>query len=166
KPILDDSNSPTELAVQARFAYSAALMQMSSTDTNNLNLQLATNILGQICQLAPTNEAGALAWIEIGDCNLQLGALAAATNAYTQVFNTNSPASAAASPELCNRARIGLGIVLEKMAEGLPDEARKNLLAMALNNYLDVIYSKSDAFWTKKAGLQALPLIGSVGGGD
>ncbi len=166
KPILDNSNSPTDLAVQARFAYSAALIQMSPTDTNNLNLQTATNILGQICQLAPTNEAGALAWIEIGDCDLQLGALAAATNAYTQVFDPNSPTSAAASPELCNRARVGLGIVQEKMAEGLPDESRKTLLTMALNNYLDVVYSKTDAFWTKKAGLQALPLIGTVGGGD
>jgi tetratricopeptide (TPR) repeat protein len=155
------TNSPAELAVQARFAYCDALRQMASSDTNNANLISATNILNQICQMYPTNAAGALAWSEIGDCDMQLGAFDAATNAYAQVLN-----SPAAGQELWCRAKVGLGIVLEKKAEGLPEEARITLLNMALNNYLDVVDIKSEELWVKKAGLQALPLIGSVGSGD
>jgi TolA-binding protein len=148
------TNSPAELAVQARFAYCDALRQMASSDTNNANLISATNILNQICQLYPTNAAGALAWSEIGDCDMQLGAFDAATNAYAQVLN-----SPAAGQELWCRAKVGLGIVLEKKAEGLPEEARITLLNMALNHYLDVVDIQSDELWVKKAGLQALPLI-------
>ena len=132
-----------------------------TTDTNNLNLQQATNILSQLCPLAATNEAGALAWSEIGDCNFQLGAFDAATNAYAQAFN-----SPVAGEELWCRAKVGLGIVLEKKAEGLHDEDRKILLRQALNHYLDVVDLKSDAFWVKKAGWQALPLIGLVENND
>ena len=49
--------------------------------------------------------------------------------------------------------------MLEKKAEGLPEEARITLLNLALNHYLDVVDIQSDELWVKKAGLQALPLI-------
>jgi TolA-binding protein len=159
--LITDTNSPAELAVQAKFGYCEALRQMAVSDTNNMNLQTATNILGQLCPMAATNVAGALAWSEIGDCNLQLGAFDAATNAYAQVLS-----SPAASSELRHRAQVGLGLVLEKKAEGLPADARKTLLDLALGSYLDVIDAKDDEFWTKKAGLQALLLIGSAGNGN
>jgi TolA-binding protein len=166
-PLINDTNCPENLKVQARFAYCDALRQMASSDTNNANLQLATNILSQLCPLAVTNEAGALAWSAIGDCSLQLGAFDAATNAYAQAMN--SPAAGAG---LRKRAQVGLGLVLEKKAEGQPDEARKILLALALNYYQDVFYPKAEAaeeFWKKKAGLQMLELVKKTGclkGGD
>jgi len=159
-PLLNDTNCPEELKVPARFAYAASLMQTPSTDTNNplANFQTATNILSQ---MSPTNEAGVRALGEIGNCDLQLGDFDGATNAYAQV--ANSPLAGAG---LHNQAKVGLGLVLEKKADGLLAPDRKILLAMALDDYLDVVYSPADEFWTKKAGLQALPLIGSVGGGD
>jgi tetratricopeptide (TPR) repeat protein len=166
-PLINDTNCPENLKVQARFAYCDALRQMSSSDTNNANLQLATNILSQICPLAATNEAGALAWSAIGDCSLQLGAFDAATNAYAQAMN-----SPAASAGLRKRAQVGLGIVLEKKAEDQPDAVRKTLLVQALSHYQDVFYPKAEAadeFWKKKAGLQMLELVkknGFLKGGD
>jgi hypothetical protein len=163
--LINDTNCPAELRVEARFAYSDALRQMTSSDTNNANLILATNILSQLCPMSATNEAGALAWSETGDCDLQLGALDDATNAYAQAMN--SPAAGAG---LRSRAQVGLGLVLEKMAERLPagDAGRKILLALALNDYLDVFYEKNlrddelqpDLRWKKEAGLHAAPLVG------
>ncbi len=158
---LINTNSPEDLKIQARFAYSDALRQMASSDTNNDNLVLATNILNQICQASPTNRAGALAWSEIGDCDLQLNALDAATNAYAQVLN--SPVAGAG---LRCRAQVGLGIVLEKKAEGLPAADQPPLLALALKNYQDAFYSDAEiknALWTKEAGLQLLALAAKTG---
>ena len=56
----EDTNCPTDLRVQARFAHGNALMLMDSPDTNNplANFQLATNVFAQIVQLNPTNEWG------------------------------------------------------------------------------------------------------------
>jgi TolA-binding protein len=160
-PLINDTNCPAELWVQAHFAYSDALRQMAASDTSNTNLQLATNILSQLCPLAATNVAGALAWSEIGDCDLQLGALDAATNAYAQVLD-----SPAAGPDLRDRAQVGLGTVLEKKAEGLSADAQKPLLDQARENYQDVFYAETEfrnEFWTKKAGLQMLALAARTG---
>jgi TolA-binding protein len=162
-PLINDTNCPADVAMQARFAYAEALGRMKDTNTI-YNLQLATNILGQICAAYPTNEPGALAWSEIADCDLQLGAYDAATNACAQVLN-----SPGASQELRNRARVGLGNLLKKKAEVLPAEAQRPLLSLALGYYTDVLYttnSVADAFWTKEAGLQALPLMMTLKEGD
>jgi hypothetical protein len=163
----EDTNCPMALRVQATFAHGDALMLMDSPDTNNplANIQLATNVFSQICQLYPTNELGGRAWGEIGDCDLQLTNYDAATNAYAQVINSPSADIAARS-----RAQIGLGLALEKKAAGLAGGDQIGLLELALKNYLDVFYEnnlregeQADAFWTKKAGLQALPLIEGLG---
>ena len=167
--LTSDTNCPPDLNAQALFAYGSALMSMDSTDTNNplANFQLATNVFNQICQLYPTNELNAQAWIEIGDCDLQLGAFDAATNAYAQVFGPNAPATISAR----SRAQIGFGIALEKKAAAAGGDPTA-LLQLALDNYLDVFYSRvgknlrdgevADPFWVKKAGLQALPLVESL----
>ncbi len=162
-PLVDNcpTNLPT-LATQIKFAYCEALRH--STDTNNANLVLASNILIQICLKYPTNEPGALAWSEIANCNYQFGAYDAATNEYVWVLNLSS-----ASLELRNLAHVQLGMVLEKKAEGLSAEAQQPLYALALEHYLDVIYTTNavaDPFWTKKAALQALRLMPLVPAGD
>ena len=164
--ILTDTNCPIPLATQAMFAYGGVLMRLDSPDTNRpfANFELATNIFAQIGAANPTNESGALAASELGDCYLQLGALDAATNAYAQVMN-----SPYAKVGLRNRAQVGLGRALEKKAEAASPDARKTLTDLALKNYLDVFETSygnglgdresADAFWVKKAGLQALPLL-------
>ena len=162
--LLSDTNCPDVLRDQARFGYCEALWEMAPSDTNNASLVEATNILAQMTPKADTNIVGALAWSKTGDCDLQLGALDAATNAYAQVLSSPS-----ATQELRNQAEVGLGIVLEKKAEGLPPLAQQPLLSLALHNYTDVLYTTNlvaDAFWTKKAALQALPLMMTLKEGD
>ena len=162
--VLSDTNCPEDLRDQARFGYCEALWALAPSDTNNASLQEATFILAEMIPKAETNIVGALAWSKTGDCDLQMGALDAATNAYAQVLGSPS-----ASQELRNQAEVGLGIVLEKKAESLPPEAQRPLLSLALNSYTDVLYTTNlvgDAFWTKKAGLQALPLMMTLKEGD
>lgn len=164
--LIADTNCPDDfLRVQARFACGAALMNMSSSDTNATfaNLLLATNYFSQIVQLNPTNEMAVRAWGEIGDCTMQLGDYVTATNAYAQVFRTNSPADISAR----SRAQVGCGLVLEKMAAQAAGTNQTVLLNLALDYYLQVFDGNNlsdgemaDAFWVKKAGLQAAPLIG------
>jgi TolA-binding protein len=160
-----DTNCPPALATQARFAYGSVLKQLDSPDTNRpfLNFETATNVFAQIYAANPTNETGALACSELGDCNLQMGAFDAATNAYAQVVQ-----SPYAGTGLRSRAQVGLGLTLEKKAARLPVAEQKPLLLLALKNYRDVFYSEDAAadFWMKKAGLQALPLMISLGDGD
>jgi len=102
---------------------------------------------------------------------LQLGAFDAATNIYAQVFSPAAPASISAR----SRAQIGFGIALEKKATAAGGD-QTALLQLALDNYLDVFYSRvgknlrdgevADPFWVKKAGLQALPLVEALGVAD
>ena len=168
--LTSDTNCPPDLNAQALFAYGSALMLQDSPDTNKplANFQLALNVFSQICQLYPTNELGALAWNEIGDCALQLTNYDVATNAYAQVFGTNAPANISAR---C-RARIGFGVALEKKAGLTTGSDQTALLQLALDNYLDVFDTSigknlregevADSFWVKKAGLQAAPLVGML----
>ena len=160
--LLGDTNCPAPLGTQAMFAYGSVLMRLDSPDTNRplANFELATNVFAQICTANPTNETGALAWSEIGDCDLQLGAFDAATNAFAQVFT--SPAVTAG---LRGRAKVGTGLALEKKAALLPPDTRMPVLQLALENYRDVYMTDNpaDSFWTKKAGLQALSLATSTG---
>ena len=173
--LINDTNCPMDLRVQATFADGDALIRMDSSDTNNplANFQTAANMFNQICLLSPTNEAGALAFCKIGDCDLQLTRYDAATNAYAQVFdNPNSAADAS----LRSRAQIGFGIALEKMAALASGTNQTALLRLALDNYLDVFDTwtgkdlrdgeTADQFWVKEAGLRALPLMQALGTGD
>jgi TolA-binding protein len=170
-----DTNCPMDLRVQATFEHGFALMRSDSTYTNNpfANFGLAiTNEFGQIVQLNPTNENGALAWFYIGECEFQLANYDAATNAYAQVLNTNVQANIS----LRSQAQIGIGIALEKMAATLTGTNQTAVLEQARDNYLDVFDTwtgnnlrageKADPFWVKKAGWQALPLIETLGTAD
>ena len=165
--LVGDTNCPPDLNALARFACGGALMQMNSSDTNNplANFQLATNVFAQIVQMYPTNELSALAWGEIGDCDLQLANYDSATNAYAQAVH-----SPFAKIAVRSQAQIGWGIALEKEAALMTGNDQTHLLQLALNHYLDVLYGKNlrdgetpDAFWTKKAGLQAAALAETLG---
>jgi TolA-binding protein len=165
--LTSDTNCPPDLNAQALFAYGSALMLSDSTDTNNplANFQLAAKVFGQ---LDPTNELGALARVEIGDCNLQLTNYDEATNAYAQVVSSTNASVSARS-----RAQIGFGIALEKKAALATGRDQTALLQLALDNYLAVFDTSigknlregevADSFRVKKAGLQALPLAEALG---
>ena len=150
--LIDNTNCPPELGVEARFALGAALMNEDSSDTNNLlaNVQNATNVFSQIVAMYPTNQYGARAWGEIGDCDMVLGDLDAATNAYSQALALD-----AAEISVHSAAKIGFGMALEKKAKLLTGAEQRDLLQLALNNYLDLMREKESDFWVKKAGLQA-----------
>ncbi|MGH7950633.1 MAG: tetratricopeptide repeat protein [Limisphaerales bacterium] len=159
KNLAADTHCPADLNAQARLAWGSVLMRMDSTDTNNplANFQVATNVFGQICQL--TNEFGALAWGDLGNCYLQLTSYDAATNAYAQVISSPFATISARS-----QARIGLGIALEKKAGLTAGDGQKSLREMALKSYLDALYENennlrdgkpADSFWMKKADIQA-----------
>ena len=163
------------LNAQAWFAYGDVQMQQPSSDTNNpyANYNQAITIFQEgVCQLYPGTEQAALAWGEIGNCYMQLAAQSPnyytnAADAYSQV--TNSPAAIVAER---SQAQVGIGLVFEKRA-ALDPANQTAFLQSALNNYLDVFFGKNlrdgenaDPFWVKQAGLQALPLIGSLGAGD
>ncbi len=163
-PLLSDTNCPADIVVPTRFACAHALMQAEVADTNKLaaNYQSALALLALVYQLNSTNEWAARAWSEIGDYNLQMGDFTAATNAYARVLEFS-----AADHGLRDRARVGLGLTLEKAAALLPPVDQKPLLKSALDHYCDVLYDQTaDAFWAKKAGLQALPLAQTTGEGD
>jgi TolA-binding protein len=157
--LTSDTNCPPDLNAKALFAYGSALMQGGATETNNpsANFERAMSVFSRICQLYPTNELGALAWGEIGDCDLQLAAYDAATNAYAQVI-----ASPFVDISARSQAQIGFGIALEKKAALATGSDQTALLKLALDNYLavfDTRFGENDPFWVKKAGLQALPLM-------
>jgi tetratricopeptide (TPR) repeat protein len=172
--LTSDTNCPPDLDAQALFAYGGALMQKDSDDTNNplANFEQASRVFKAIGQTYPQSEQAALAWGEIGDCDLQLAGqpLGAhfyddATNAYAQVINSPLANAAARS-----QAQIGIGLVFEKRALQATGSDRTLLFTGALRNYLDVLYKKNlrggeipDPFWTKKAGLQAAVVLETLG---
>lgn len=158
-PLVSNTNCPEALKMEAKFAYCEA--ERETKDTNNASLQIATNILLQICAQYPTNEAGARAWAEMGDCAILLNDLDAATNAYAQALQ-----SPGANPELSDRVQVGWGLVLEKKAEAVPDTGSPALLAAAMQNY-EAVFDPEGAvnseFWRKEAGLRILKLNAKTG---
>jgi tetratricopeptide (TPR) repeat protein len=168
--LTSDTNCPPDLNAQALFAYGSALMLQDSTDTNNplTNFQTAASVFSQVCERYPMNELNAQAWIEISKCDLQLTNYDGATNACAQVIN-----SPFANISARSQAQIGLGLALGKKAALATGSDQIALLQFALGNYLDVFYGTNlrdgevtDLFWVKKAGLQALPLVETVGVND
>lgn len=164
-----DTNCPLDLIVQAAFATGSALMKMDSPDTNNptLNFLAAVRQFNTIYTAFPTNENGARAAGEMGDCYLQLSRYDDATNYYTLAMT-----SGVTNITLHSMAQVGLGQALEKKAALLsPGADQTALLTQALGDYLSVFYGNNrneheplqDDFWTKKAGLYAADLVGRLG---
>jgi TolA-binding protein len=172
--LIGDTNSTPELDAQAWFAYGDVLMQDPSSDATNplVNYRQAIQYFQYVCQQYPGSEQAALAWGEIGDCYLQLATqdpkyYNEASNAYVQVMT--SPYAQIAER---SQAQVGIGLVFEKRAALVP-ENKVALLQSALDNYLDVFFGNnlrtgetSDPHWVKQSGLQALPLVETLGMGD
>ncbi len=112
--------------IAGEFRLRRCLAAAEPTDTNNVtNLKEAIGVFSKIHELNETNAVAARAWGEIGNCRLQLATqdaqyYAEATNAYQKAL-----ALPAADVATRSQARVGLGIVAEKLAESLPAEQRR-----------------------------------------
>jgi len=168
--IIKDASCPPALNAQAQFALGNTYMSFESADQTNsaANFSAATNVFSRLIAAYPASELALPAQVKIGECNLQMNNYDAATNIYATVFNaTSAPIS------LRSEAQVGFGLALEKKSDLATAEEKKKLLRQALQNYLDVFYQNNqrdgeelDPFWIKKAGLQALPLVETLGTGD
>ena len=116
----------------------------------------------------PGSHQASLAWGEKANCLLQWAQYShqyeQSSNAFRQVIE--SPRADATARSI---AEVGLGVVLEKVAEQKSGEEQITVQKLALNHYLDVFYKKvlrdneeADLFWTKKAGLEAGRLAESL----
>jgi hypothetical protein len=164
-----------DLNARAWFDYGDVLMQQPSTDTNNpfANYFKAITVFQTgVCTLYPASEQAALAWGQIGNCYYVLAGqypqyYTNAADAYDQVIASDYAAVAERS-----QAQVGLGMVFEKRA-ALDPANQTAFLQSALNNYLDVFFGKNlhdgemaVPFWVQTAGMNALPLMDTLGIGD
>ena len=161
--LTSNPNCPSNLRVEAMFAYGGTLMLRNASETNNpsADLKLAIRVFGRIHEKFPNTGYAALAWGEIGKCYFQLATQDArhyesASNAYQQVISSPYADVAARS-----QAKVGLALVAEKQAELKSGEEKTALLKLARDNYLDVFHEKNlregeipDLYWIKEAGLE------------
>jgi TolA-binding protein len=122
------------------------------------NYDEAMKVFGLIARDYSTNKLAALAMGQRACYALQWAQSSIESDKYDTVSNAfleviNSPQ---ADVRATNIATIGLGIVLEKLAEQRPDEARK-FRDQALDQYVNVFLNEEqpELFWTKFAGTEA-----------
>ncbi len=174
-----DTNCPAELKTQAYFAYGGALMSSVRTATNKAEkLKDARQVFSVIVQKNLTNDLAALAQGEIGNCYLQLAAEASevsyfsdASNAYHLSFSMPRASVLARS-----QSKVGLAVVLEKQSASVSNGERMAMLREARELDADVYFGKlgehlnagemPDAFWRKKAGVEAARLSELLGEWD
>ena len=172
-----DTNCPAELKTQAYFAYGGALMSSVPTATNKTDkLKDARQVFSVIVQKNSTNELGALAQGEIGNCYQLLAATdvayySEASNAYHLSFSMPQASVLARS-----QSKVGLASVLEKQAALASNGERVAMLREARELDADVYFGKlgahlnagetPDAFWRKKAGTEAARLSELLGEWD
>ena len=174
-----DTNCPAELKTQAYFAYGGALMSSVPTATNKTDkLKDARQVFSVIVQKNPTNELGALAQGEIGNCYLQLASVAADVSYYSDASNAYhlSFSLPQASVLARSQSKLGLASVLEKQAALVTNGERVAMLREARELGADVYFGKlgkhlnagevPDAFWRKKAGGEAARLSELLGEWD
>jgi len=136
-----NSACPPDLRVQAAYAAGDAQMLGSDPDasTRNEDLRRALDWFEDILKNYPTNSRVPLVWGRIGDCNLQLKAYSAASNAYSQVLVCSNATAATRY-----QARLGLASVAEKLSDQKTGEEQIALLNLALSYCTDVITENMD----------------------
>ena len=169
KKLASDTNCPAQIRFKALFAYADTLISQPSTNKLE-DYRKAKEYFDVICQQYSTNELAPLACGRKADCLLQLAQsgsdLVLAAQAFQDIL-TNSPALTTTLTR--SIAKVGLGIVLEKLAA---DPAARDVSALrgqALDQYLDVLFGKvvgdkevADEYWTGRAGLEAIRLAGEM----
>lgn len=165
--LLDDKSCPPEVLAEAYFALGDTYTWLASPSGRPEDkFKDAVAAFAKIPQLYPTDRLAPLAWGRLGDCYRQWSELdpkylEQATNAYDKVLAPTNRADVAAR----SQAEVGLGQVLERLAEPKTEPDKTGVLKAALDRYLNVFYGKNlgpsekaDPFWTKEAGLHAARL--------
>jgi TolA-binding protein len=144
---------PADVKFQALFLLGDTIASETTT-----NYEDPMNIFGTIARDYSTNRLAALALGQKASYALQWAQYSSVTNKYDIVSNAfveviNSPQ---ADARATNIATIGLGIVLKKLAEQRPEDARK-LRELALDQYVSAFLNEEqpEMFWTKTAGMDA-----------
>jgi TolA-binding protein len=160
--LVDHTNPPPDLAVQAFFAAGDVLIQQASDPARPLEkYEEAIIAFKKIIQLYPASASATLAWGRIGDCNRQLASedpkyYEEATNAYLKVV-----VSPDADVSARSQAKVGIAQILERLAGNVDTALWKG----AFEYYYSVINprdlregEKIDPHWFKIAGLAAARL--------
>jgi TolA-binding protein len=149
----NDTNCAADLRFQAFFVLGDTMANEKAD-----NYEDAMTAFGIIARDYSTNRLAALALGQKATYALQWAQSSSVTNKYEIVSNAfveviNSPQADARST---NIATIGLAIVLEKLAQQRPDEARK-FREEALEQYVNVFLNEEqpEMFWIKFAGTEA-----------
>jgi outer membrane protein assembly factor BamD (BamD/ComL family) len=144
---------PADVKFQALF-----LLGDTVASENSTNYEDPMNVFGIIARDYSTNRLAALALGQKASYALQWAQSSSVTNKYDIVSNAfveviNSPQ---ADARATNIATIGLGKVLERLAQQRPEEARK-LREQALDQYVNAFLNEEqpEMFWTKTAGIEA-----------
>jgi TolA-binding protein len=148
--LYNNTNCPLDLRVQALFA-----LGDTSPSEKSGSYEEAINAFRIIARDYSTNKLAVLALGQKACYTLQWAQTnsqyEAARDAFFEVI-TNAQADARAT----NIATIGLGVVLEKMAQQRPEQAR-DLRQQALDKYVSVFLNEEqiEMFWIKYAGMEA-----------
>jgi TolA-binding protein len=167
---INDKSCPPEIVAQAFFDLGDSTARMETTETNKplANLEEAIRSFNKIPQLYPNSELAPLALGRAGNCYFQLAArdpkfYDSAIQTYKQVLDAPRANAAARSD-----AEVGIGLALEKQSELKGDDTA--LLKLAQERYLNVALATNlreqeqpDAFWVKKASLEAARVAESLG---
>lgn len=160
--LITDTNSSQALLSEAYLAFGDTLIALTSADLPALSS--STQYGKAIVAFGKVPEGDPLApraWGRLADCYFQLAAreparYEQATNYYLKIIE-----SPLADIECRSNAEVGLGAVLEKLADRSPTE-KTACMQGALSHYLNVVYEKnlrdgeqSNAFWKARAGLAA-----------
>jgi outer membrane protein assembly factor BamD (BamD/ComL family)/predicted negative regulator of RcsB-dependent stress response len=152
--LCNNPNCPVDLRFEALFAHGDTL----GNDGSDENYKDAMNVFRRIASDYSTNKLAALALGQRACYALQWAKSSPDFDKYDTVSNAfleviNSPQ---ADARATNIATIGLGVVLEKLAQQRPDEARK-FREQALEQYVNAFLDEGqpEIFWTKFAGNEA-----------
>lgn len=156
-----NTNCPTPLRAQAYFAFGSVIMA-SQESTNKADYQQAISAFDQAAFWSGSNSTlTVLAQGEKANWFLQSHDYTSSSNAYQRVLQ-----SPLADVVARSAASVGLGGVLEKLAQQNSGAAQTDLLIQARDRYLDVFEKRilrdgetSDDFWRMKSGLEAARLL-------
>ena len=147
---------PVDLRFQALFAHGDTLGMGSEGKPEDYDDVM--KVFGLIIRDYSTNKLAVLAWgqracyaLQWAQSSTNFDKFDTVSNAFLEVIN-----SPQADARATNIATIGLGVVLEKLAQQRPDEARR-FREEALEQYVSAFLNEDqpEIFWTKFAGTEA-----------
>jgi TolA-binding protein len=163
--LIEKTESPEPIRVQAYFAYGDACRDPVSPLTNAMDrYSRALTIYRQIAQFHQNDPSVTRAWGEMANCYFQLGGEKATNYVSAIIYYSKVTNAPSADVDARVQALVGIGNVQRKQAKieqdnGAPADASA-LLYKALSNYLKVIddtYDEEapDPIWIKEAALNA-----------